>query len=324
MKKFFTAVIAWIKAHVWQSIVIGVASCAVIAIAITLPIVLSKDKAPANDTPAEPTPEPTPITYVVSKEDVSGGTITLSETGAFEVGKEIYVTAEANEGYKFGGITINGELKAETISYNFTVLKDLADNQNKIVVSAIFEQNSPTPEPTTYAVSKQDVDGGTITLSDVGAFEAGKEIYVTAEADACYTFGGITINGVVQTESTPYTFTVSRDLSDDQNKIVVSAIFEQNSPTPTEYAESATIDGPTFVVEGETITLTAEPIPAGSEFQHEFQWSITSGLEYAEIVESTATTVTIRGIIGDQQVEVKADDNFGIAVTITITVEPAE
>ena len=42
------------------------------------------------------------------------------------------------------------------------------------------------------------------------------------------------------------------------------------------------------------------------------------------IVESTATSVTIRGEYADHEATIKADDGNGLVKTITITVEPAE
>ena len=59
MKQFFITAIAWIKVHIWQSVVIGVAAAGVIATSITLPIVLSKEEAPQQE-PANTNPNPDP------------------------------------------------------------------------------------------------------------------------------------------------------------------------------------------------------------------------------------------------------------------------
>lgn len=155
MKKFFLAVIEWIKAHMWKSIIIGAAAAVVVATAITLPIVLTnKDDDTQQEDPAEPgepedpgeedpiPPEPK-TTYVVSVADVTGGTLSLSGSGEFEAGKEITVNATANPGFTFKTITINGETKATTTPYSFTVSGDLADANKKIVVGATFEAVIP-------------------------------------------------------------------------------------------------------------------------------------------------------------------------------------
>ena len=92
MKQFFMTVIAWIKAHIWQSVVIGVAAAGVIATSITLPIVLSKEETPQqeptetnpNPDPA-PTPGPTPIvkqyTINVSVDNEQWGSVEIKVGG---------------------------------------------------------------------------------------------------------------------------------------------------------------------------------------------------------------------------------------------------
>lgn len=170
MKKFFSIIGAWIKSHVWQSVVIGVVAVAAIGCAITLPIVLSNSNDQPTEQPSEehkedPTPTPVPITYVVSKADVTNGTLTLSDSGSFEAGKEITVTATANEGYTLKNITINGETKSTKSTFIFTVSQDLADSDKKIVVGATFEEKA-VPVTGIEITGPEEVSvGESITLS---------------------------------------------------------------------------------------------------------------------------------------------------------------
>ena len=323
MKKFFSTTIVWIKAHVWKSVIIGVASCAVIATAITLPIVLSNKEEPASEEPSNsdlesPTLDgiavktaPTKTTYTVGEYFDPAGLVISTD---YSDDSNPDVSYAGNE----GDFTFTPSLTTALTTSDTSVTISYG---GQLCEQAITVSAPPTPI-TKYAVSVEEATGGTITLSETGEFEAGKEILVTVTPDACYKFVEITINGEAKSTSDSYLFTVSKDLANDQNKIVVSATFEEDSPTPTNYAESFTFSGPIFVVEGETITITAEPLPAGSEFQYDFVWSITEGDEYVTIVGSTATSVTVRGEYGDHEATIKADDGNGLVDTIVITVEP--
>lgn len=321
MKKFFSAIIAWIKAHVWKSVIIGVVSCAVIATAITLPIVLSNKEEPASEEPSNPDVEPPTLDGIAVKAAPTKTTYTAGEY--FNPAGLVISTDYSDDSNP--DVLYAGNEGEFTFTPSLTTALTTSDTSvtisygGQLCEQAITVSAAPTPI-TKYAVSVEEAIGGTITCA-TGEFEAGKEILITVTPDACYKFVAITINGEAKSTSNPYLLTVSKDLANEQNKIVVSATFEEDSPKPT-YAESFTFSGPIFVVEGDTITLTVEPLPAGSEFEYDFVWSITEGEQYVTIVGSTATTVTVRGEYGDHEATLKADDEHGLADTIVITVEP--
>lgn len=132
MKQFLMAVIAWIKVHVWQSVVIGVAAVGVIATSITLPIVLSKEETPQQEpTETNPNPDPTPGPPPTVKQYTINVSVTNEQWGSVE----IKVGGETKQ----SGVIVN-EHQNVTLLFTFepeAYLDDLFINNNR----AEFEQD---------------------------------------------------------------------------------------------------------------------------------------------------------------------------------------
>ena len=160
MKQFLMAVIAWIKVHVWQSVVIGVAAAGVIATSITLPIVLSKEEAPQQEptvTNPNPNPDPTPgpgpapmpVYYTVTVSDydfnhaekvtlIAGGNEITSGSQVLEHTEVTVLVTYINEGYLVS-LTKNGvEVPEPEIPYIFTV-------ESNTTLEFVFDGASPSP-----------------------------------------------------------------------------------------------------------------------------------------------------------------------------------
>ena len=103
-------------------------------------------------------------------------------------------------------------------------LKVYKDDVYSAIVSG-FVAPEP-PEPDKYTVSKAAVTNGTLSLSKEGELVEGDQVTATATAAEGYTLKEITINGEAVSTASSYTFTVSEELADEEDKIVVGATFK--------------------------------------------------------------------------------------------------
>ena len=159
MTKFISAVIAWIKLHVWQSIVIGVAAVGVVATSITLPIVLSNNGAEQQKDDDGPSAPPAPITnkYTINitNETTQYGTVEMKAGGSTivsgsQVDQGTSVTllfTLVDDIYHLDSLEINGDQKYEATAdepYVFTADDTVATNY--IINIKVTFGSSPIPE----------------------------------------------------------------------------------------------------------------------------------------------------------------------------------
>ena len=170
------------------------------------------------------------------------------------LGSSQTVTATANSGYTFTNWTVNGSVVSSSSSYTFTV----TGNQTLV---ANFTAN-----PVTYTVATQINPAKAGSVTGGGAFAAGTSLTVTATANSGYTFTNWTENGIVQSASPNYSFTLAtnRNLIANFTTISVTTNATTNSVTYTVTSSagnngSISPNGPQTVATGGNITFTAAP-----------------------------------------------------------------
>ena len=108
------------------------------------------------------------------------------------------VTATANSGYTFTNWTENGTVQSTSPSYSFT----LATNRNLVAINF-------TANPATNTVATQTSPANAGNVNGSGSFVSGTSVTVTATANSGYTFTNWTENGIVQSTSPSYSFTLA-------------------------------------------------------------------------------------------------------------------
>jgi len=134
----------------------------------------------------------------VSANPPEGGTVTGG--GNYYCGEQLTVIAEADTCYTFLYWAENGIPVHYDLEYTFTLGASSRD------FVAHFELNYYD-----ITVSTNSSEGGTV--SEGGNFACGTEITVTATAYDCWKFANWTINNVVISTETAYTFTVTESIT---------------------------------------------------------------------------------------------------------------
>jgi uncharacterized protein (TIGR02145 family)/uncharacterized repeat protein (TIGR02543 family) len=188
-------------------------------------------------------------TYTLTIAATAGGTVSPSVgVYTYEAGDFVTVTANANSGYTFNGWS--GAYTSASATVNITM------DGNK-TLTANFQQND-TPQPTTYTLTIAAWPGGSVSLSvgahtfdvyvagchpvlhepcEVGTYEAGTLVTVTATANSGYTFNGW--SGASTSASATVNITM------DGNK-TLTANFQSDIPTPTITTFVDSRDGKTY------------------------------------------------------------------------------
>jgi len=174
--------------------------------------------------------------YPVNAGSVSGG-------GTFTAGSSITVTATANSGYTFTNWTENGIIQSTSAGYTFT----LAANRNLV---ANF-----TVTPSTYTVATQAWPANAGSVSGGGSFNIGTFVTVTAAANSGYTFTNWTENGIVQSGSLSYSFTLATNRNLVANFVVTPVSYTVTPQVSPVNAGNVT-GGGTFT-SGSSVTVTA-------------------------------------------------------------------
>ena len=175
--------------------------------------------------------------YTLSITRATGGMITAAPEGPYHYGDAVTLTADPDDGYTFTGWF--GDVREADNPVTITMIGDR-------VVSATFTQDM-------YALTINQVTGGTITVSPDGLYHYGDVVTVEAKADANYTFTGWT--GDLSGTTSPTTVTI------DDNK-TVGAIFDVNvvNLTLTQTVGGTITAHPAGPYHyGEEVTLTATP-----------------------------------------------------------------
>lgn len=177
----------------------------------------------------------------------AGGSVVADRSTAC-AGETVTLTTATNSGYRFGGVTYNGNATAEVAAgttYTFTM-----PNAN-VTVAAVFNQ--------LYSITKNSMTNGSVTLAKTEAI-SGETVTLTIQPDDGYQLASIsTSNGNLTGSGTASGST--RTLTMAAANAVISASFEKVtytiSGTGSVTGGSTSYSGTPQI--GNTITLTATP-----------------------------------------------------------------
>ena len=198
-------------------------------------IIFSCSKAD-SDSPNEVEPKPV-ATYDVSISSTEGGSVN-TQSGTFNAGTVLTITATPNDGYQFIGWTGSNETSMEiTITVN-----------SNIQLTANF-QLIPSPE---FIVTTSAGVGGIVSAG--GTFSSGTVISVVATPSEGYKFSGWTGNSET---SRVLTITISSDLNLTANFL---KIFSYNSQEYSYVEMSQPPYGGTIFITGDIITSSDKSV----------------------------------------------------------------
>jgi uncharacterized repeat protein (TIGR02543 family) len=185
------------------------------------------------------------ITYTVGTPVNPANSGIVSGGGTFAKGSSVTVTATPLYGYAFTNWTQNGVVLGTSTTYTFT----LASNCS---LTANF---APTPVNYTVAPQINPANAGIVTGG--GTFIQGSSVAVSAIASAGYTFTNWTENGVVQSTSPTYSFTLATNRFLTANFTVNPTYTVATQINP---ANEGNVTGGGSFVAGNSVTVTATPV----------------------------------------------------------------
>ena len=190
-------------------------------------------------------------TYSVNTSSQGNGTVTASPNQNVEVGKQVNVTVNPENGYELDKLIVDGKNVAENISNNQYTF---AMPNHDVNVKASFIEKA-------YNVYTQTPVGGTLKVDKTSA-KANEIITVTAVANENYELKSITYRDTNGTEHTVTGNSFTMPASD----VTVSATFEKKEDPNPDYsvkvnpAENGQVTAtPSSAKKGDTVTITASP-----------------------------------------------------------------
>ena len=141
-------------------------------------------------------------TITATADPIEGGVVEGS--GSYNYGDECFLTATANDEYKFESWTENGEIVSEEAHYSFTVTAD----------RDLVANFSILPPNTCYIAASTEPDNGGTVLGG-GTYNEGDQCTLTANAntDDGFQFDYWTRNGTTIIEPYTFTFTVTESVT---------------------------------------------------------------------------------------------------------------
>jgi len=235
------------------------------------------------------TPPPPPPTYTLTTSGYpSGAGSVVPESGAYDKGTQVTITAYPNAGYKFSHWSGNASGTSNPVTLTMNANKNIIANF-AVVVEYIL---------TTSAVPTK---GGSVNPSS-GRYEQGKSVTVTAYPSESYVFDRWVGDG----SGTSTSFTVIME----SNRTLI-AYFKENVKPTHELTTSISPSGAGYVnpsagtfEEGKIVTLTATAY-SGYEFDY---WSGDAGI----LLPSEPSQPEILTVIMDSDKNVTA--NFTMVV----------
>ena len=190
-------------------------------------------------------------TYSVKTKTQGNGTVTASPNQNVEVGKQVNVTVNPENGYELDKLVVDGKNVAENISNNQYTF---AMPNHNVDVQASFKEK-------TYKVYTQTPVGGKLSVNKTSA-KANETITVTAVANDDYELKSITYRDTAGIEHTVTGNSFTMPASD----VTVFANFEKKADPNPDFnvkvnpAENGQVTAtPSSAKAGDTVTITASP-----------------------------------------------------------------
>jgi hypothetical protein len=186
-----------------------------------------------------------PSAYTVATQSSPTDAGSVTGAGDYTPNTAQTVTATANAGYTFNNWTEDGIILSTAPNFSFILTGDLD-------LVANFTAN-----PVFYTVTTQGSPDNAGSVTDGGSYLSGTSLLVTAGANPGYTFGSWTQDGIVQSTSPDYGFTVTSNLNLVANFIATAGTFTvaaQGNP-----ANAGSVTGTGTYSAATVLTLTATP-----------------------------------------------------------------
>ena len=169
-------------------------------------------------------PDPEPIYYIITVDDMTNGEVTASPVTAKE-GENVTLTVNPYSGYELGSLSVTDADNKEVTVTNNTFTMPASD----VTVTATFkEKTEPDPGPTYYIITVDDnMTNGQVTASSATA-EEGENVTLTVNPDSGYELWSLSVTdangGSVPVNN--YTFTMPA------SDVTVTATFTEIIPEP--------------------------------------------------------------------------------------------
>ena len=208
--------------------------------------------------------------YNVSLLVIPANTGTVVGAGSYIEGEIVTITATPNEGYRFVSWTEDGEVVSTESQYSF----EIAGNR---IIIANFELKSYN----VTAIANIENSG---TVTGVSIYSHGKNVTLSAIANAGYEFINWTENGVVASEEAEYSFIVT----DNRNLVANFTLLGYKVATSVNIENAGVVIGSGTYSHGDNVTLTAIPIKNGYEFVSwtEHGEEVSTEAQYSFVVTS--------------------------------------
>jgi len=260
-----------------------------------------------------------PLSFTVSGSDADGGTLTYSATN-------VPAWASFNAGSQtFSGTP--GFSDAGSVTITFTVTDGTASDSEDVVITV----NNVNQAPVLDLIGSKSVNEGellsfTVTATDL---DTGDTITYTADPlPAGATFSGSSFTwtpGLDQAGAYTVTFTVTDGTASDSEDVVITVnnVEVNHPPVLSPIGDRTIAEGSTLTIDiiasdedGDPLTFTADPLPAGATFSgSSFTW--TPGLDQAGTYTVTfAISDGTDSIIEDVIIIVTETITDGLAPTI--------
>ncbi len=178
-----------------------------------------------------------------------GGTV--SGGGDYELNEQVTITATPNEGYRFVNWTKGNEVFATDSMYTFTVTEDLELTANFL-------------KTFTVAVSANNADWGTATLTGNSPYDTAASVTITATPNEGYRFINWTKGNEVFATDSMYTFAVTENLTlvanfEEIPPVVVVKTYTVSVSANNAAWGSVSQSGTGTYDSAATVTITATP-----------------------------------------------------------------
>lgn len=248
------------------------------------------------------------------------GAVTGAESGLYEYGTTITLTAVPAEGYSLYAWRVDGAESPATPTYTFEV------NDETIDIVAVFQINQHT-----VTVKANDPAAGTV--SGDGTYNYGETAIITASAGVDYEFVHWLVKGKVVSTDATYSFTVTEDV--DATAVFESTVLMVKVEAVTADAKMGTVTGAGEYRQGATVTLVATPAEgyvfvrwvtaAGAAVSTDAVYTFTATEDITLVAEFKAKSYTVEATANNASWgTVTGAGSYDHGASATLVATPAE
>ena len=173
------------------------------------------------------TVEALPSTYTLTSNCGEHGTFTGNKV-TYQANETANVTIKADQGYEIESITFNDE--TISITNNSEMLVSKVINKDSVLTATFKERTSPIP--TTYNLTVNNGEGGTVT-GNKATYNDGETMTVVVTANENYEIDTITFNNETVEVTNNETMTVTKTINSDSSLTITYKAKSTPTPDPT-------------------------------------------------------------------------------------------